>query len=64
MEFLGPSIHDVICDYVLHTVDSRMDADDVLRSSRLLLEMTAALHAAGFAHGGRTPQNSFMQVKS
>lgn len=58
-EFLGPSINDVIYYYVEQCASDRMDADDVLRTSRLLLEATTALHAAGFAHGGTTQTRYF-----
>lgn len=50
-EFLGPSLSDVIADY--HCGGDRLEPDNILRLARQLLQATAALHEAGFAHGGK-----------
>lgn len=53
-EFLGPSLDDMLrnesdaCE--LDLVDP-IEPDDILRFTKLLLEATAVLHDAGFAHG-------------
>lgn len=49
-EFLGPSLSTVIEDYDLG--GDRLEPDDILRLSRQILQATASLHEAGFAHGG------------
>ena len=48
MQVLGPSLRLVIESYY----DERIDPEDLLRLARQVLEDTATLHEAGFAHGG------------
>jgi serine/threonine-protein kinase SRPK3 len=50
---LGPSLQHVITDYP--DGGDRLEPDDILRLSGQLLEATALLHEAGFAHGGMHP---------
>jgi len=50
-EFLGPSLSAVVEDY--HRGGERLEPEDILRLTRQILQATASLHEAGFAHGGK-----------
>lgn len=49
-ECLGPSVDTVVADY--HTGGDRLESETILRISRQLLQALAAIHGAGYAHGG------------
>lgn len=48
MQVLGPSLKTVIESFY----NERIDLEDLLRLARQVLDATATLHEAGFAHGG------------
>ena len=49
-ELLGPTLDFVVIDY--HEDGERLEAETILRITRRLLQGLAAIHEAGYAHGG------------
>jgi serine/threonine-protein kinase SRPK3 len=49
-ELLGPSIDHVVADYDMG--GDRLEAPTILKITRQLMQAIAAMHAAGYAHGG------------
>ena len=51
-ELLGPTVDDVVVDYYRGDPE-RLEDTTVLRITKQLLETLAAMHRAGYAHGGQ-----------
>lgn len=57
-ELLGPSLAEVLMDYYEARVSGDelvLEPETILRLSKQLLEATAFLHQAGYAHGSMVP---------
>lgn len=50
-ELLGPSVETVVADYYFG--GERLDPEDIIRVAKQLLQAIAAIHDAGYAHGGQ-----------
>lgn len=59
-ELCGPSLSIIVADYDVG--GERLDAEDILRISKQLLQAVATVHAAGFAHGGKLSMSGLEQA--
>lgn len=50
-ELLGPSLEFTIAEY--HDGGDRLDAKNIVRVAKLLMQAVASIHDAGYAHGGK-----------